>query len=132
MDRPRPPVVTAASQPGGPPSDAIVLFDGKDLSQWVRTNGEPPKWKVENGYMEAVKKAGSIKTTRGFGDCQLHIEWARAGQRQQRRLPDGQVRGAGARLVRQYHIRGRPGRGGLRPEPAHGQCVPRPRKVAEL
>ncbi|MHC4335657.1 MAG: 3-keto-disaccharide hydrolase, partial [Planctomycetota bacterium] len=101
MDRPRPPVVTAASQPGGPPSDAIVLFDGKDLSQWVRTNGEPPKWKVENGYMEAVKKAGSIKTTRGFGDCQLHIEWATPS----RVKGEGQDRGnSGVYLMGKYEV----------------------------
>ena len=76
MDRPRPPVISPALQPGGPPSDAIVPFDGTDLSEWVRTNGEPAKWKVENGHMEAVKKGGSIRTQRGFGDCQLHMEWA--------------------------------------------------------
>jgi hypothetical protein len=57
-----------------PPSDAIILFDGKDLSQWTGKNGKA-KWKVENGYMEVVKKTGDIKTKDHFGDCQLHIEW---------------------------------------------------------
>lgn len=69
--RPRPPVVTPASAPGGAPSDAIVLFDGKDLSHWT-----PAKWKVENGYMEVVPHAGDIATKEKFGDVQLHIEWA--------------------------------------------------------
>lgn len=81
LNRPQPPIVDpgAAStpeSPGRPPSDAIVLFDGKDLSQWQIGSGEPAKWKVENGYMEVAPRAGSILTRRGFGDCQLHLEWA--------------------------------------------------------
>ncbi len=61
---------------GSPPSDAIVLFNGKDLSGWIsdKTKG-PAEWKVENGTMEAVKGKGGIRTSQGFGDCQLHIEW---------------------------------------------------------
>jgi 3-keto-disaccharide hydrolase len=59
-----------------PPSDAIVLFDGKDLSQWVAGGrggaAGPPKWKIENGYAEM---AGGIATKEKFGDCQLHVEW---------------------------------------------------------
>lgn len=77
MNRPRPPVVTPAEQPGQPPSNAIVLFDGRDLSQWVsEKDGRPAKWKVKNEYMEVVKKTGDIRTKRSFGDCQLHVEWA--------------------------------------------------------
>ena len=71
---PVPPVVT----PGigaAPPSDAIVLFDGKDLSQWQGVDGKPSRWKVEDGAFTAVGGAGDIRTTRGFGDIQLHIEW---------------------------------------------------------
>ena len=73
-----PPVIQPADQLGRPPSDAIILFDGKaeELSEWVADNGEKPKWKVENGYMEIVKKGGGIRTKRAFGNCQLHIEWA--------------------------------------------------------
>jgi hypothetical protein len=78
MNRPLPPVVDPG--PAGPsvpaPSDGIVLFDGKDLLAWTDSKGEPAKWKVENGYMEVVQKAGSIQTKQEFGDCQLHIEWA--------------------------------------------------------
>lgn len=78
VSRPRPDVVT----PGvgtAPPSDAIVLFDGKDFSHWTtRVKGQdtPPKWKVENGYMEVVPHSGSIDTKEKFGDIQLHLEWA--------------------------------------------------------
>jgi hypothetical protein len=76
-DRPLPPVVAPGELPGQPPSDAVILFDGTDLSQWASTkDNEPAKWKVENGYMEVVKKSGSIRTKQSFGDCQLHIEWA--------------------------------------------------------
>jgi hypothetical protein len=61
-----------------PPSDAIVLFDGTDLSEWTsaKTEGKPAAWKVDNGYMEAVPKSGSIKTKKAFGDIQLHLEFA--------------------------------------------------------
>lgn len=61
------------------PSDAIVLFDGKDLSKW---NGggrggavTEPRWKVENGYVELVPGAGSLVTKESFGDVQVHLEW---------------------------------------------------------
>ena len=84
MSRPRPPVVvpgtaSTAQQPGQPPSDAMVLFDGKDLSQWetrARGRTNAAGWKVENGYMEIVPKSGSIQTKQRFGDGQYHIEWA--------------------------------------------------------
>jgi hypothetical protein len=52
-----------------------VLFDGKDLSKWNGPKGEAA-WKVENGYMEAVKKSGNITTKDEFGDFQLHLEFA--------------------------------------------------------
>jgi hypothetical protein len=83
IKRPRPRMVTPASVPGGPPSDAIVLFDGKDLSKWLSHGGDKeksqvvaPSWKVEKGYMEVVHNAGDIFTKEKFGDIQLHIEWA--------------------------------------------------------
>ena len=53
-----------------PPSDAIVLFDGTDLSQWE--GGD--QWKVEDGV--AIAHGAEIATKQGFGDCQLHLEWA--------------------------------------------------------
>jgi len=78
--RPQPRVVTPGScstqdKPGKPPSDAIVLFDGKDTSKWIGRDGGPVQWKVENGIME-VTRTGDIQTGEHFGDCQLHIEWA--------------------------------------------------------
>ncbi len=79
-DRPAPPVVEAGTsstqeQAGKPPSDATVLFDGKDISQWVAMDGIPTKWIVKNGYMECVKGSGYVRTLQNFGDCQLHVEW---------------------------------------------------------
>jgi hypothetical protein len=75
--RPNPPVVTPGAENYLPPSDAVVLFDGTGLAAWQSTkDGSDAKWKVENGYMEVVSKAGDIQTRQGFGSCQLHIEWA--------------------------------------------------------
>jgi hypothetical protein len=83
--RPHPRVVMPSVRPGGAPSDAIVLFDGKDLSAWTAakldasnptTKPEPAGWKVENGYFEAVPRSGDIATKEKFGDVQLHVEWA--------------------------------------------------------
>jgi hypothetical protein len=81
MDRPVPPVIdagTASTQdsPGRPPSDATVLFDGKDLSKWQHHDGSPAKWKVENGYFQVVPKTGQLYTREPFGDCQLHVEFS--------------------------------------------------------
>ena len=76
---PVPPVVQPADKPGNPPSDAIVLFDGKDLSKWVSPvkDGKPvaAKWKVEDGAIVIVPGSGPIQTKEYFGDCQLHIEF---------------------------------------------------------
>ncbi|HID10085.1 MAG TPA: DUF1080 domain-containing protein [Candidatus Latescibacteria bacterium] len=76
-DRPPPRVVVPGAKPGNSPSDAIVLFDGTDLSGWVSVkDGGEARWKVEDGYMEVVPGTGNIRTKEEFGDCQLHIEWA--------------------------------------------------------
>ena len=80
LERPLPPVVdpgTPSTQdsPGRAPSDAVVLFDGKDLSRWTHRDGSAPKWKVQNGYAEVVPKTGYIYTRDPFGDCQLHLEF---------------------------------------------------------
>ncbi len=84
--RPHPPVVTPGTcstqdKPGRPPSDAVVLFDGTDLSHWVTYGPDSPepkpaRWKVENGYMEVVGGTGTIFSREKFGDCQIHVEWA--------------------------------------------------------
>lgn len=105
--RPRPVKVT----PGlpllneAPPSDAIVLFDGKNLSQWVtRGRGgvvQEPKWKVENGYIEIVPRTGRLLTKEKFGDCQLHLEW----QVPKEATGTGQGRGnSGVELMTRYEI----------------------------
>jgi len=79
--RPQPPIVTPGTpstpdQPGQPPSDAIVLFDGTDLSKWHDGHGGPARWKVEDGAMVIPPGGGTIFTRDEFGDCQLHLEWA--------------------------------------------------------
>jgi len=79
-NRPRPSVVKSGetfSHMAPPPSDAIDLFDGTNLDNWVNTKaGKPVTWKVENGYMEVTPKSGTIKTKENFGDFQLHLEFA--------------------------------------------------------
>jgi hypothetical protein len=79
IKRPHPRVIQA----GPPPSDAVVLFDGKDLSKWMMQSRdgkvEPPGWKVEKGYFEVVRGTGHLVTKDTFGDCQLHVEWATPG-----------------------------------------------------
>ena len=77
--RPQPRVVTPGatfSQLAPAPSDAVVLFGGKDLSQWQSSSNGPAQWKVENGYVEVVPYAGGIRTTNRFADFQLHLEFA--------------------------------------------------------
>ena len=78
LTRPRPTLVTPGqpAQPVPAPSDAIVLFDGTDLSAWRNRAGAAAGWVVRNGAMEAVPGAGYVFTRQGFGDVQLHIEWA--------------------------------------------------------
>ncbi len=66
----QPAIVTPGATDADPPSDAVVLFDGADLSQW--NNGE--NWKVEDGH--AITGKGPIVSKDEFGDCQLHIEWS--------------------------------------------------------
>jgi len=76
---PQPAIVTPGNTTSdgfvSPPSDAIVLFDGKDLSQWTTDKGEDAKWKVHDGVFTVDKKAGDILTKKAFGDFQLHVEW---------------------------------------------------------
>ena len=77
-ERPQPRIVTPGatfSHLAPPPSDAVVLFNGTDLSQWTGSAGEA-KWKVERGYMEVAPKSGSIRTKDKFADFQLHLEFA--------------------------------------------------------
>ncbi|MEP7269935.1 MAG: DUF1080 domain-containing protein [Acidobacteriota bacterium] len=70
------PKVVDAGPIGGPPADAIILFNGKDLSQWKSANAGEAKWLVKDGAMEVVAKTGDIVSKPEFGDMQLHVEWA--------------------------------------------------------
>jgi hypothetical protein len=73
---PAPPLVTPGATKNAPPSDAIVLFDGKNLDQWRTTNDQSPaQWIVENGVLTVNKRAGNIETKRRFKNYQLHLEW---------------------------------------------------------
>src|SRR5262245_21173605 len=71
---PEPPVVTPGAN-GSAPSDAIVLFDGKNLASWAGEDGKEAKWSIADGAMTIVPGSGGIKTNQTFGDIQLHIEW---------------------------------------------------------
>jgi len=74
---PVPKVVAAKEVTVAAPSDAIILFDGKDLSKWVSTNdrNKPAEWTVANGVFTVNKKSGNIETKQSFGNYQLHLEW---------------------------------------------------------
>jgi 3-keto-disaccharide hydrolase len=86
--------------PGTPPSDAVVLFDGKDLSRWRSRNGEPG-WEVKDGVLTVAPGKGDLITRDAFGDIQLHLEW---------RIPagvtgEGESRGnSGIKLHEAYEI----------------------------
>jgi hypothetical protein len=73
--KPNPAKVTPGKTIGQAPSDAIILFDGKDVSQWVTGTGEEIKWKVKDGTLVVTPKTGDIFTKDFYGDCQLHIEF---------------------------------------------------------
>jgi hypothetical protein len=73
---PVPRIVTPGASDAPPPSDAIVLFDGRNLNEWVsRRDGSPARWTVAKGVMTVNKPTGDIETKRRFTDYQLHIEW---------------------------------------------------------
>lgn len=77
--RPRPVVVTPGASDSQPPSDAIVLFDGTDLSNWCHRGPEDElyeaEWKIVDGCLEVAPRTGNLYTIDSFGSCQLHIEW---------------------------------------------------------
>lgn len=73
---PVPAKVTPGATVGAPPSDAIVLFDGKNLSAWKsEKDGGPAKWRVAQGELIVAPGTGDIQTRASFGDVQLHVEW---------------------------------------------------------
>jgi hypothetical protein len=115
-DRPLPTEITpgtASTQDivGTPPSDAVILFNGKDMSGWVHADNSPAKWKVvtagevipktAGAYFEVVKGTGSIQTKQAFGDCQLHVEFAEPSPP----IGEDQDRGnSGVFLMNEYEI----------------------------
>jgi hypothetical protein len=108
INRPTPPVVTPGKiscddKAGTAPSDAVVLFDGNDLSKWesAKKPGAPAPWKIGDGYFEVVKNAGNVRTKEKFGSCQLHLEFATP----QIVSGDGQKRGnSGVFLMGLYEV----------------------------
>jgi hypothetical protein len=83
---PVPAVVTPGATVGAPPSDAVVLFDGTSLDQWVSVRDKSPaKWKLADGLLTVDKKTGNIETRRSFRNYQLHLEY---------RVPEG-ITGSG-------------------------------------
>jgi hypothetical protein len=95
------PAIINPGPAGGPPSDAIVLFDGKDLSGWNNVKGGEAKWLVKDGAMTVVARSGSIATKQEFGDVQLHLEWATPAEV----VGEGQGRGnSGVFLMGQYEV----------------------------
>jgi hypothetical protein len=72
---PEVPVITPGVTPLNAPSDAIILFDGTDLSEWTGVRDSVARWTVEDGYFTVSGRSGDIKTKRVFEDFQLHIEW---------------------------------------------------------
>ena len=78
---PVPAVVSPGATEGAPPSDAIVLFDGRNADEWVKSKDHSPAgWTVEHGVLTVNKAAGNIETKRQFKNFQLHLEW---------RIPEG-------------------------------------------
>jgi hypothetical protein len=103
MNRPQPPPVDPGTDrgPAPAPSDAVVLFDGRDLSQWRAGDGGPARWNVANGELRVVPGTGDIATRRPFGDCQLHVEWATPSPPH----GEGQERGnSGVILMGRYEV----------------------------
>jgi len=99
--RQEPAIVTPGRTSADPPSDALVLFDGKGLGAWRSADGSTAKWQVRDGYMEVTPGTGEIVTADAFGDCQLHIEWATPSIVK----GEGQERGnSGVFLMGQYEV----------------------------
>jgi len=100
---PVPSVVKPGATAQDAPSDAIVLFNGKDFSAWRGQDGKDVSWTIADGAMTVKPRSGGISTKQGFGDCQLHIEW---------RTPsvvkgEGQGRGnSGIFLMGKYELQG--------------------------
>ncbi len=106
-DRPQAPPVAPAARDGGAPADAIVLFDGHDLSAFTRPDGQPADWVIADGTMSpprrsSYKEWASLQTVQAFGDIQLHLEFRTPAPPA---MPEGQMRGnSGVILMGLYEI----------------------------
>jgi len=97
----KPKKITPGTTAGEAPSDAVVLFNGKDLSEWTALDGNAAKWEVKDGAFTVVKGGGDIKTKKTFGDFQLHIEWRTPSEV----VSEGQGRGnSGIFLQERYEL----------------------------
>ena len=95
------PVVVDPGASGAPPSDAIVLFDGRDLSEWTDADGRPARWAVADGAVTVASGTGSLVSRRAFGNIQLHLEWRTPAQV----AGEGQGRGnSGVFLMGRYEV----------------------------
>ncbi len=84
-----------------PPSDAVVLFDGTSLAEWVSVRGGEARWTVDAGVMTVVPRSGDIRTKRNFGSVQLHVEWRTPADV----VGEGQGRGnSGVFLQEKYEV----------------------------
>ncbi|MDR2776189.1 MAG: DUF1080 domain-containing protein [Tannerella sp.] len=98
---PEPVKIAPAKTPGDPPADAVVLFDGTDLSRWVNGKGETPEWTVSGKVLSVKPGAGEIYTKEHFGDCQLHVEFRSPAPEKY----NGQNRGnSGILLMGRYEV----------------------------
>jgi len=99
-DPPQPKAVDPGS-PGKPPSDAVVLFDGKNLDGWQHADGSPAKWSIDNGDLVCNTGSGNIQTKQSFGSAQIHIEFSTPDQRE----ASGQARGnSGVYVQGRYEV----------------------------
>lgn len=99
--KPVPPVIEAEGGFLNPPSDAVILFDGTDFSQWESMNGGEVEWTLEDGAMTVAPGSGNIVTRDNFGSIQLYVEWKSPTEID----GDGQGRGnSGVFLQRRYEV----------------------------
>jgi len=95
------PATVTPGKTGEPPSDAIILFDGRNLDEWTNEKGEKAGWEVRDGILTVKPGSGSIQTKRTFADCQLHLEWRSPSKIE----GDGQGRGnSGVYLQSLYEV----------------------------
>lgn len=98
---PKAPKITPGTNAGEAPSDAIILFDGKNLDEWTSLDGSPAKWDVQGAAFTVKKGTGDVKTKKVFGDFQLHIEWRTPSEI----VGDGQGRGnSGIFMQERYEL----------------------------